>query len=386
MGIVLGVLAIGDVFAAMLVAAGAVAATITEVAAGVIAALLPELDFAALGGLANIALDTGEDVGIDEVLASGAKSTARALAKKMVATFEEKDVKLTYSNILKVCEKSYGKGYSDAEGAVKAVKYAHTASEAARKVCCLHPECVAAGGFALSCDNDTTARRLDEGVPSAKWKSLDSIGANTEIVFPLQQLCGGQVTNVSNLAQAQTCYADTLSTLQLKMDMSSSWRDISQFECKIVLFGATDDPNDEYCTVFRVPFSGATDGTFNYTEVPHCKDMETATLSMILASKTVPPRGLKPFVWAPTHTCELEHPGVRTTNMLPRIPAPHTTDDVPTLAILVGIAVVLVTIGSATLYMHRHTHALLQKLNKAARSTQEETAVPMMSMSTSTWT
>ena len=132
----------------------------------------------------------------------------------------------------------------------------------------------------------------------------------------------------------------------------------------MVLFGATEDPNDPYCTVFRVPESGATDGTANYTEVPYCRDMETATRSMLLSSMLFPPHGLKPFVWAPTATCDLAIPGVRVTRIFPRIPTPTPTEAVPLIALCTSILTAIATVGIITCLCHRHTHRLIKSVMK----------------------
>lgn len=399
MGVVASVVAIFEAIeigidaaaaAATATASAASAASVAAVASGVISeavataisALIPGFDV--LSSIAEIGVDAIEDTALDAATDAAVKTAGRKVAQSIVDKFARANEKVTYNNLIKVFKASYEK----TEKTVKKVKYAQTAAVAAGKICCLSPSCVQdfkdtpkITPATLTCKSSTSTRRLSvDGVPG-KWRSFDSVGANTRITYPLQLLCGESVKTVSSFEQAQQCYESTLRDLQLKVSMSSSWRNVAQYECKIILFGATDDPNDEYCTVFRVPSSSATDGMSNYTEVPHCVDVETATRSMLLASKVLPPGGLKPYIWAPSQTCELEFPGVRTSNIFPSIPSPTSnTNNVISLSLLIGVAVALVVVGTVTTFMHKKTHNLLVALRGTSPRAQNGESGPFLGM------
>lgn len=367
MGIVLGVIAIAEAIADTIAAAGAIAATLTEAAAFAIALAIPELDIAGISSIAGVALDTGVDAAVDEGASALLQGAGRLLARKVLSTVVDKGAKKTYSNLLKI----YTKAYERHEKIAKKIKTVHLVANAALNTCCLpnsgcavplHLKCASESASASFRGGDASFLRAGGAANSSSaWPhSLNHLGATTDLTFPMTQMCGEATQSVDSLAAATHCYEQTLRNLQLKVEMSSGWRSVSQHACNIVLFGATPYPDDGYCTVFKVPASGAALGGAHYTEMPHCATMEVATRSMLLASKTFPPDGLLPYIWAPTSTCELTRPGVRLSRILPSIPMPTPSEAVPTIALLSSIGAALLVVGVITTLMHRHTHYLLE--------------------------
>lgn len=369
MGIVLGVFAIGELIADAISAAAAVTATISETVAFAVAMAIPELDITGISSIAGVIMDTGADAVIDEGTSIILKAGARVIAENVIKKMAEKGVEKSYSNMLKI----YTKAYEHAEGTAKKIKNVHLAADAALNTCCL-PKSGCSVPLNLKCASTSGSLRvggaglLRAGVSSTTlpgWpRSLNHLGANTKLTFPMTQICGGSKKSVGSLAEALHCYEETLRNLQLKVEMSESWRSVSEHECNVILFGATTNISDGYCTVFPVAKSGATLNGSYYTETPHCETMEIAVKSMLLASKTFPPDGLLPYIWAPSASCELDRAGIRVSHILPPIPMPTPTEAVPTIALLASIGTALLIIGFITTLMHRHTHNILAKLGR----------------------
>jgi hypothetical protein len=246
MGIVLGIIAIAEAIADTLAAAGAVAATLTEAAAFAIALAIPELDIAGISSLAGVALDTGVDAAVDEGASALLQGAGRLLARKVLTKMVDKGVEKTYSNLLKI----YTKTYAKTAKVVKKIKTVHLLANAALNTCCLpnsgcskplHLKCASESASASFRGGDVGFLRAGGAANSSSaWPhSLNHLGATTDLTFPMTQMCGETTRSVDSLAAATHCYEQTLRNLQLKVEMSSGWRSVSQHACNIVLFGAT---------------------------------------------------------------------------------------------------------------------------------------------------
>lgn len=377
MGIVCSIIALVeaiDVIALASAAASAIAA-ITEVAAGVAAELVA--DAIGVGGL-DVLAEAGVDWASDAAISEAEKVLVRQVASKVIAKLSGK-YGLSYNNLLKV----FGKSYENIQKKASAVKLAHTAAVAALHVCCQDTTCK--GTTKAKCPTETNRRSLSE-TNRREFPMWNGLGANTDYEFPTTIMCGKQEQIVRTFDEAKRCYANTLKNMRLQMEMSKNWRAVAQHECNVLLYGATEDPNDEYCTVFRVPHSSTvyeneiissnrTTKSIYLSDMPYCASLEMATKSMLLAAKIMPPDGLMPFIWAPRSNCTLARPGVRVSQINPMLPAPNDdTNDVVWYALAVVIAVLVAVVAAAiiNIFMHRSTHKKLDKMDIFNANTQRE--------------
>lgn len=387
MGVVCSIVAIVEAIDAIAVASAAASAiaTITEAAAGIAAELVA--DAIGLSGLDTLA-DAGVDLATDAVVSEAEKALVRQVANKVIAKLSGK-YGLSYHNLLKV----FGKSYERIHKTATAVKIAHTAAGAALQVCCQETTCKST--TTLTCPTGNSGRLLSETDrrDQTHFPSWNCLGANSDYEFPTTIMCGEQEQTVRTFEEAKRCYAETLRNMRLQMEMSKRWRNVAQHACSVLLYGATEDPNDEYCTVFRVPHSSAvyeteissrnrTESPVYLNEMPYCASLEIATKSMLLAAKVMPPDGLMPFIWAPRSDCTLARPGVRVSRINPILPAPDDdTDNIVwyVFSIVIGVAAAVVIAAIINVFMHRHTHAQLKKQNDTIKTSRHDNKDPQVS-------
>ena len=395
-----------------IIAAGATAATATgvaviaESAAGIAASILAEaIGVTGLDTLASIGLESVEEIGIDYVLSAAARTAVRKVAQKVIAKLSAKHYDISYHNLVTI----FSKNYEKVEKTATAVKIARTAGAAAFEVCCTQGE-ACKKTMALKCpeeseeasgeasEAESNERRLSSGANVTSedtfgrvngMPNFNIIGATPDFEFPVAMVCGIQKTVVHSFEDAKSCYLETLRNMRLQVETSTQWRYVAQHGCATLLFGATEDPNDEYCTVFRIGRSGARydaqrrgGRSVYFTETPQCASIEMATKSMLLASKLLPPDGLIPFFWSPDPTCELPRPGVRVSKMLPPKPLPNDDEAPPILGTVLWLVVsVLGTLLVAAVVgyiMHRRTHSLIRRLRRPPTSKEEGEASTLL--------
>lgn len=111
-------------------------------------------------------------------------------------------------------------------------------------------------------------------------------------------ICGSDgPKTVTNMNDAIECYGKMISDLPVYWAHDPAWkRHISGNSCNTMLFGATDDPTDEYCTYHT---TGTDDPTSykHFATVPRCENIEQATISFLDATTGVKP-GMKKFMYA----------------------------------------------------------------------------------------
>ena len=379
--------AAADAAVAAAAASASIVALVGETAAGIAAdaimAAIPGLS--ELGTVGGCLIDASGDILIDTATSTAERIVVRRIADKVIAKASGK-FGFSYHNLMTAFSKSYERTAKTAS----VVKIARASAIAAVNVCCANgTQCAQtmkikcpppeAGHSGLLGPSDGGSSTIPVAGSPLTWRnglpSYSGVGASRVIHFPLNMICGDTPTTVHTFAAATTCYQATLRNLRLQIEMSKRWRNVAQHPCTSLLYGATEDPFDDYCTVFRVPYSFASfdtgiNGTkrIYYSEAPFCKSMEEATRSMLLASKVLPPDGLIPFFWSPTENCDLPRPGVRVRRIGPPLPVP-TDDDMPTIMwtvlwVILGLFGTVLLAAGINAALHLHTHGLIRELPK----------------------
>ena len=147
---------------------------------------------------------------------------------------------------------------------------------------------------------------------NASVTELSTTGYMWPIPYPVEVLCGSTgFVSVSTFEEAVSCHRQVLRDMSFDWSQSPHWDHIvSRGACNAVLFAASEDPTDSFCTVVRT--AQATNALYetnahggnrgHYTEVPHCTSVEQATYSMLHAMTNARPEfDLIRFVYTPSH-------------------------------------------------------------------------------------
>lgn len=151
------------------------------------------------------------------------------------------------------------------------------------------------------CENKNNGRKLDELDDLYKELNLTTAGYKWDIPYPVEFLCGDQgFINVTSFDEAVKCNVETMSEVMIDYSRSKHWpKIVEKGGCKTVLFAASEDPTDEFCTILRLPEGkgskmkyvkspyGGDRGSF--MDMPYCESMEQLTTSTLAAMTNVSP-------------------------------------------------------------------------------------------------
>lgn len=222
------------------------------------------------------------------------------------------------------------------------------------------------------CENNRRRELNDNIDPSESSVNITTTGYKWTIPYPVEYLCGEQgFIKVKNFDEANRCSIATISGVTIDYSHSEPWNSVlGRGSCKTVLFAASEDPADEYCTIGKAAKTTKAKYVKNphggdrgyYNEMPYCESIEQFTTSSLAAMSNVRPEfGLISFVYAPNGELCSDTVGTHrvvvdgTSMMLPATTLSNTTaqsthmktteeksDNTMVIAILVIVSVQLV--------------------------------------------